>query len=144
MTSTYLVIGGSLEAASTVRWYISGDAQSCTVTVSVAEEVSLAGGVTLPGVKLQSIPGGELMVSATAELKLLIDFTYTVTLPELAGSIEINSGDEERMKSGSLPVVTVSSQKAVLEAEFALMPKLPPGISAGTVTGAFQVPSAEI
>src|SRR3989304_5833668 len=61
-------------------------------------------------------------------------------LPELPGAMEINCGEAEMRKSGSAPVVTVSWKMALPPPEIALTAKLPPGMSAGMVTGAFQAP----
>ena len=76
LMSIHLVISGSVHWPSTAMWYISGDAQSCTVIVSFTEVVSFAGGVILSGVKLKSIPGGDEPAARdtrTKALKLLME-----------------------------------------------------------------------
>jgi hypothetical protein len=51
-----------------------GDTHSATVIVNVAEAVSPAAGVTLEGVILHVMPGGDSVANVTAELNPLIDW----------------------------------------------------------------------
>ena len=57
-----------------------------------------------------------------------------LTFPESPGPMEINSGEEDMMKSAPSPEVIVILNTAVLEIELALTSKLPLDISPGIVT----------